>query len=181
MHITMDKQAVKVLLVMLVFASLIFCADVMVTGGSFSSFYVCVILISLWSDDDRLLIGAFTGSIILIFTSYISSFTFESFDWHTLTSKLVSFVMVTITTGLSMRTREKSENLKRLNETLELRVLARIAASEAKSKRLEQQIEVLQLIRRHDTDDAFSALDQVINNLKVLAVEKNDSNFEGLK
>jgi len=164
---------------MLLFASAIFCADIIFTSGAFSSFYVCVVLLSLWSDDDRLLIGGTVGSIILVFAAYGYSLT--DFEWPTLINKLISFVMIAITAGLSARSKEKSEKLKRLNETLELRVLARIAASEAKAHRLEKQIEILQAIREHNTDNAFSALDEVITNLKTLAVERNNSNFEGLK
>lgn len=164
---------------MIFFASAIFCADVIFAGGAFSSFYVCVILISLWSDDDRLLVGGIACSIILLLGAYIYSL--DIFSWSILINKLVAFVMIGITSGISARSREKSENLRRLNETLELRVLARIASSEAKSKRLEQQIEVLQFIRRQNTDNAFSELDQVINNLKNLAMEKNDSQFEALQ
>src|ERR1700748_2276528 len=141
----MNSQAIKTLIIMLIFAAAIFCADILVTGGAFSSFYVCIVLMALWSDDDRLLIGGTIGSIILVFAAY--AYSLNDFEWPTLTNKLVSFVMIGVTAILSIRTREKSQKLHRLNETLELRVLARIAASEAKSKRLEQQIEVLQQIR----------------------------------
>lgn len=166
---------------MVAFASAIFCADIIFTGGAFSSFYVCVVLLSMWSDDDRLLIGGTIGSIILVFAAYIYSFSLNTFEWYGLVNKIVSFVMVGITAGLAARSKEKSQNLRRLNETLELRVLARIASSEAKAHRLEKQIEILQSIRKNDTDNAFSALDEVITNLRTLAVERNDSNFEELK
>jgi hypothetical protein len=187
----MNKNFVKVLIAMLLFASSIFCADIIFTGGAFSSFYVCVILLSLWSDDDRLLIGGTIGSVVLIFGAYgyflinydtssaISSA--ATFGFAGFINKLISIVMVIITSGLASRSKEKSENLKRLNETLELRVLARIAASEAKAKRLEKQIEILQAIRKEDINNSFSVLDEVINNLKTLAVERNDSNFEAIK
>ena len=186
------NNTIKILITMLLFASAIFCADIIFTGGAFSSFYVCVVLLSLWSDDDRLLIGGTIGSIVLIFAAY-GYFLFNTYDSSSALSatatfglagfinKLVSAVMISITAGLAARSKEKSQTLKRLNETLELRVLARIASSEAKAHRLEGQIKILQEIRQSNTDSAFSALDEVITNLKVLAVERRDSSFEGLK
>ena len=171
---------------MIIFASAIFCADIIFINGAFSSFYICVVLLSLWSDDDRLLIGATVGSIVLLFAAYgyyLINYDFTSplSEIHGFSNKLISLVMIAITAGLSARTKEKSQTLKRLNETLELRVLARIAASEAKAHRLEKQIEILQSIRENNTDNAFCALDEVINNLKTLAVERHDSSFEQLK
>lgn len=174
---------------MVIFASAIFCADIVFLGGVFSAFYVCIILLSLWAEDDRLLIGSTIGSVLLIFTPYLyfvltlgqSAYLTDYFALHVFINKMVSFIMIVITSGLAMRSKEKSQNLKRLNETLELRVLARIAASEAKARRLENQIEILQNIRKNNTDNAFSALDEVINNLRTLAVERHDSNFKALK
>ena len=180
------NNSIKILIAMIAFASAIFCADIIFINGAFSSFYICVVLLSLWSDDDRLLIGGTIGSIILVFAAYgyyLFNYDYSSpvSEIHGFTNKLISLVMIAITAGLSARTKEKSQNLKRLNETLELRVLARIAASEAKAHRLEKQIEILQIIRENNTDNAISALDEVINNLKALTIERNDSNFEALK
>lgn len=175
----MNNNSIKILITMIIFASAIFCADMIFAGGAFSSFYVLVVLLSLWSEDDVLLVGGCVISIVLIFSAYVYSL--SSFEWPALINKLVSFVMIGVTAGLSMRMKEKSQNLKRLNETLELRVLARIASSEAKSKRLEKEIEILQTIRKNDTNNQFSALDEVITNLRTLAVEKHDSMFEALK
>ena len=175
----MNKHSIKILLTMLIFSAAVFCADIFFANGIFSSFYVCVVLVSLWSEDDRLLIGGIVGTIVLTFVSYVYSL--DHFSLQILINKILSFVMIAITAGISARSREKSVKLRRMNETLELRVLARIAASEAKARGLEKQIEILQQIRTSDTQDAFYALDEVINNLKTLVIEKNESHFQGIQ
>lgn len=171
----MDKRSIKLILMMLVISLGVFALEIIFPNGVFSAFYVLVVLLSLWSDDDKLLTGALIGSFILILLGYLYSF--DSFALPGLINKFLSFIMIGITGALGAQRKETESKLKRLNETLEFRVLARIASSENKSKRLEKQIEILQEFRKQKTDTAFQALDDIINNLKTLAVENNDDDI----
>ena len=161
---------------MTIVALIVFALEILFPNGVFSAFYVLVVLISLWAEDDELLIGGLAGSFILILIGYF--YTLNSFDVTALINKSLSFIMVGITAFLGIQRKEVEQRLKQLNGTLELRVLARIASSENKSKRLEEQIEILKEFRKEKTDTAFQALDDIINNLKTLAVENtHDSVF----
>lgn len=161
---------------MIIVALIVFGLEIIFPNGVFSAFYVLVVLISLWDEDEELLIGGVIGSLILILFGYI--YTLNDFEITSLINKSLSFVMVGITAFLGVQRKEIEQKLKRLNETLEYRVLARIASSEQKSKRLEKQIEILQEFRKEKTDTAFQALDDIIHNLKTLAVENTDSIFD---
>lgn len=173
----MHKSSWKLAIVMIMVALIVFGLEILFPNGVFSAFYILVILISLWSDDDELLIGGLIGSFALILIGYF--YTLNNFELVCLVNKSLSFIMIGITAFLGIQRKEVEVKLKRLNETLELRVLARIASSEHKAKRLEKQIEILQEFRKEKTDTAFQALDDIINNLKTLAVENTrDSVFE---
>lgn len=173
----MEKSSLKLAILMVIVALIVFGLEIIFPNGVFSAFYVLVVLISLWAEDDELLIGGVTGCFILILIGYI--YTLNGFEVTSLINKSLSFVMVGITAFLGVQRKEIEQKLKRLNETLELRVLARIASSEQKSKRLEKQIDILQEFRKEKTDTAFQALDDIINNLKNLAVENtHDSVFD---
>lgn len=169
----MEKRSIKLLIIMALVALLVFGLEILFPNGVFSAFYILTVLISLWSDDDELLIIAVCTSFILILTGYV--YYWHSFEITALINKSLSFVMIGITAILGSQRKEVEQKLKRLNETLEFRVLARIASSEQKSKRLEKQIEILQKFREEKTDTAFQALDDIISNLKVLA--ENTDNF----
>jgi hypothetical protein len=172
----MQKVSFKLATIMIIVALLVFSLEIIFPTGVFSAFYILVVLISLWGEDE-LLIGGVIGSFILILIGYF--YTLNNFEITSLINKSLSFVMVGITAFLGMQRKEVEVKLKRLNETLELRVLARIASSEHKAKRLEKQIEILQEFRKEKTDTAFQALDDIISNLKTLAVENTrDSFFE---
>lgn len=81
------------------------------------------------------------------------------------------FTLITIWVGTIMSVSKKiaERDLKELNDILELKVLARTAASEAKSQRLEQQIQILKGISQETTQHSFDRLNSVIENLKQLA------------
>ncbi len=173
----MQKASIKLVILMIIVALIVFGLEIIFPNGVFSAFYILVVLISLWGEDDELLIGGVIGTFILILIGYF--YTLNNFEITALINKSLSFVMVGITAFLGIQRKEVEVKLKRLNETLELRVLARIASSEHKSKRLEEQIKILTEFRKEKTDTAFQALDDIINNLKTLAVENTrDSFFE---
>ena len=174
----MEKKSIKLLIIMSIVALFVFGLELIFPNGVFSAFYVLIVLISLWSEDDELLIIGVCTSFVLILAGYMYSW--HNFELTSLINKSLSFVMIGITAVLGNQRKEVEQTLKRLNETLEFRVLARIASSEQKAKRLEKQIEVLQEFRKAKTDTAFQALDDIISNLKALAVENNDNSINNI-
>lgn len=168
----MRNTPVKMLWAMILLSVLIFICDIYFPGGVIAGFYICVIMLSHWVDDDWVVIGTTVFSVVLSFLTYF--ITYEEIFWPALTNKILVVIMIGIVSLLAITRREAESKLKRTNETLELRVLARTAASEARSKKLEQQIKLLQAIRNHNTNSSFHALDEIINNLRELSSEKEE-------
>lgn len=169
----MKKSAVKVLILMMLLMLLIFLSDIFLKTGVISGFYICVILMAHWMDDDWLVVGSTILSIVLTFIAYFiiyDAITFNTFSERFLTTLIIGIVSV-----LTAKRREIESQLRRSNETLELRVLARTAAAEAKSKRLEQQIQILQALRQQNDDASFQALDEVIQNLREIGSDKEEN------
>lgn len=165
------KSSIFVLVLMLLLALLIFIGDIFFPNASLAAFYVSIVLMSLWADD-RITIAATITTIVLVLTAYYT--TYNKFDADIIISKFLSIIMIIGGSFFVVQRREVETKVKRLAETIELRVLARTAAAEARSKRLENQIKTLQIIRQNNTDHAFTVLDEVIQNLKDLHVDKDN-------
>lgn len=161
------KHSVIILLISFIFAFGLFVGDVLFPFASLSALYICLVLMSLWIDDDRVCIGTTITSAALILTAHFFPFTSNYIlNSSLLINKGLSIALVIGAAFFVIQRREVETKVKRFAETLELRVLARTTAAEARSKRLEQQIQVLQIIRQNNTDNAFTALDEVIQNLR---------------
>lgn len=145
----------------------IFVADLYFSGGAVSIFYICVILLSHWIDDDWVTLGTTFLVMVLAFINYF--LIPDQASPTLLINKILAAVSIGVVSLLITKRKDVETRLKKSNETLELRVLARTAAAEAKSKRLEQQIKILQQIREAKTDTSFSELENVINTLKELS------------
>lgn len=161
------QSKLKYVISMLLLTIAIFIADLYFSGGAVAGFYICVILLSHWIDDDWVTIGTTFLVMILTFLNYF--IITKEISPMLLINKILAAVMIGVVSLLITKRKDTENKLKRSNETLELRVLARTAAAEAKSRRLEQQVKILQEIRETKTNDAFSALDNVINTLKELS------------
>jgi hypothetical protein len=154
---------------MLLLTLIILITDIYFQNGAISGFYICVILMSYWIEDDWIIIGTTVLSIGFTFLPYFVSHNDLSF---LLISRILTMSMIAVVSFLIAKGKETEKQLRRSKETLELRVLARTASSEAKSRRLEQQIKILQTIRQGSTDASFVALDEVISNLRDLSIDK---------
>lgn len=165
------NSKIKYVLAMLLLTIAIFCADLYFSGGAVSVFYICVVLLSHWIDDDWVTLGTTILVMILAFINYY--LIPEVASPMLLINKILATVAIGVVSLLITKRKDTETKLKRSNETLELRVLARTAAAEAKSRRLEQQIKILQEIRETKTDDSFSKLEHVINTLTELSEKEN--------
>ncbi len=161
------NSKLKYIISMILLTLAIFVADLYFSGGVMSCFYICVVLLSHWIDDDWVTLGTTILVMVLTFMNYF--IISEVASPTLLINKILAAVSIGIVSLLIAKRKDTETKLKRSNETLELRVLARTAAAEAKSRRLEQQIKILQEIREIKTDASFSALEDVINTLKELS------------
>lgn len=163
----------------LLLVSIIFSADVLFNLGAISLFYVCFIIAVFWTVREKnYLVSAVIISLILTIAGWILQtrattilIDLEIFkatlDYEGL-FRVVSLSVLMFVGAVLFKQKQKEDELQKLNAELELRILARTTVSETKAKRLEQQIEVLQGIRRHNTYQSIDRLDRVISELKEL-------------
>lgn len=168
------RSPIITIIAMLLLILAIFFGDLSLKDGAVAGFYICVILMAHAVKDDWLILGITVLSMTLTFLTYFINY--DSIHLSALISRVLSTIMIGIVSYLIIKRRDVETKLKRTNETLELRVLARIASSESKSKRLEQQVKILQEIRQVNTDTSFQGLDDVISTLRDLATDDKDAN-----
>jgi len=145
---------------------LLFATDLYFNFSVIAILYVCFVFFALLTNDERFIVGATIVSTVLIVAGWVyhdSTLVYDN------VARLMAVVVVWGAGLLSLQRKQVEHRLQLLNETLELRVMARTAAAEEKSKRLEQQIRVLKEIRYSGTRNALSKLDTVISNLKELS------------
>jgi hypothetical protein len=153
-------------------AAAIFSLDLMLpTHGVAAALYIVLILMSLLATETM-----FTVWASLIATTLISFGIYYnggfSMNIDELLNRVFAYIIILLTAILSIQRKEVEKELRELNLNLELKVLARTAASENRSIRLEKQIQVLQNLRNDDKLVAFKELDDVIHNLKELTNEE---------
>jgi peptidoglycan/LPS O-acetylase OafA/YrhL len=153
-------------------AAVIFSLDLMFpTHGIIAAFYIILILISLLSTETMLTVWAsLIASVLISFGIYYNGG--FSMQINELFNRIFAYVIILLTAILSIQRKEVEKELMDLNLNLELKVLARTAASENRSIRLEKQILVLQNLRNDDKLIAFKELDDVIHSLKELTHEE---------
>jgi len=145
---------------------ILFCADLMLNVSIISILYIGFIFFALYTNDERFILGTIVISTILIMAAWMFH---GGGAAHDNMVRLLSSVVIWATGLLSIQRKQVENRLKMLNETLEFRVMARTAAAEENSRRLEQQIKALQGIRHAGTKNSLSQLDKVINNLKEIS------------
>lgn len=137
-------------------------------NGVVSILYIILILISLLSTD----------AIFTVWTTIISTVLIAVGIWNggedQLLNRGFALIIVLLTAVLSVQRKEVERELRDLNLNLELKVLARTAASENKSLRLEKQIKILENIREQKKDEDFKELDKVIKDLRYLRFEDEE-------
>jgi K+-sensing histidine kinase KdpD len=159
----------------LLITSLIFIIDVLFNIPALTVFYVLFVFMALWTGDTKNIIASATISTVLILLAWFINSDLLSIDGM---GRLLSAVVVWTVALLSAKRSETEIELKRLNETLELRILARTIASERKAQMLEMQIKQLQELRTQNTQQALLQLDDVIKSLKEISYnELEDFNF----
>jgi len=144
----------------------LFCLDLMINISALAILYICFILFALWTDNEKFIFGTLVISTILIMIAWIFHGGGTGYDN---VARLLAGVVIWVTGLLSIQRKQVENRLKMLNETLELRVMARTAASEEKSRRLELQIKALQGIRHAGTKNSLSQLDEIIHNLQEIS------------
>jgi K+-sensing histidine kinase KdpD len=170
-----DKTLYIISLLGLIVISVIFMFDIMFNIPALTVFYVLFVFMALWTDDSKNIIISAIISTILVLTAWFLSSDVFSIDGM---GRLLSSVVIWTVAILSAKRSEIELELKRLNETLELRILARTIASERKAQVLEMQIKQLQELRTQNTQQALMQLDDVIKSLKEISYnEVEDFNF----
>ncbi len=149
----------------------LFCADLLLNFSALSILYICFIFFSLFTNEDKFVFGTVVISSILVMIAWIYNGGGSTSDDLV---RLLSMVVIWATGLLSIQRQGVENRLKMLNETLELRVLARTATAEERSKRLEKQIKLLQNIRYADTKNSLHQLDEIISNLKEISTLEDD-------
>jgi signal transduction histidine kinase len=178
----MKLKELSILLLGLVVCSIIFIADISFSLGAISIFYVIFMLLTFWlTKHFQYLVGSILSSIILTIigwslqTRYLSSeidlgIIRAVLDYEGLFRAFTLFILVFV--GIILLKQKKKEvEVQKLNETLELRILARTSASESRAKRLERQIDILKAVRELEVSESLHGLDNVIQELKDLKLE----------
>lgn len=159
--------------------SAIFIADVTFGIGAISLLYVLYMLSSyFFSDKSYQIVATVAISICLTLIGWLfqSSETLREIDlgyFYTVINyegvfRVASCFVLLFLGGVLVKHKNKEFELEKLNESLELRILAKTAASENRAKILEMQISVLQKIRQNQENESMKRLDIVINQLKEL-------------
>ncbi len=152
-------------------AAVIFLLDLIIPiHGIAAVLYVILVLMSLLATETMFTVWASLIATILISFGiyYNGGFTMQIDE---LLNRVFAYIIILLTAILSIQRKEVEKELRELNLNLELKVLARTAASENRSVRLEKQIQTLQNLRNNDKLIAFKELDDVIHNLKELTHE----------
>lgn len=169
----------------LILVTSIFFIDLNVGLGVISALYIIPLLLSFFfAKKKEYIIGVMFIILVLISFSWIFQ-TRVVIDMISIGNFLVkinyenffrsfSALIVIVVGCILLYYKSKVRQFKELNETLELRILARTVASENKAKILQEQILVLQSIREDkEINNSLYELDNVINELKNLnKVEK---------
>lgn len=169
----------RLLLLGMALSSFIFAADIIVSIGAISILYVILLLVTFWFAKKKLYIlsSVITSNALILIGWLFQSRVTESLidigivkaelDYEGLFRVFSIFILI-IVGGVLTQQRSKEEELQELNENLNLRILSKTAASEGRAKRLEQQIKILQQIRKEEIESGLSGLDAVIAELKQL-------------
>jgi flagellar motor component MotA len=156
-----------------IIAVLVFAIDTLVGLGCITIFYnLFLYFIVIHSNSKNVMMATTVIILLLSLIGLIFSFNWI-FDYDNIV-RLCSMASLLFTSIFAITQKEKEFEFKQLKDSLELRILARISASEARTKALEQQIIILQSIRVQNTIQSLSKLDDVINDLKALNNLNND-------
>jgi hypothetical protein len=174
----------KSFILSLILVTTIFFIDLTVGLGAISALYVIPLLVSFWfSKNKEYIIGIIFIILVLILFTYIFQTRvviseisvgniFVKVDYENFFRAFSALIVIVVGCVL-LYYKSKVKQFKELNETLELRILARTVASENKAKILQSQILILQGIRDDkEFDNSLSELDNVIIELKNLNKEE---------
>lgn len=162
--------------------SAVFAADISMSIGAISILYILFVLLSFWTSSKyQYIVASVVSSVFLTIigwvlqTKFVKSeinlgFVQAVVDYEGLFRAFSLFILIFVGVFL-IRHKIKEIEIKKLNDSLELRILARTAAAEVKAKRLEKQIEILQTLNQNSTNKSLQRLDNVIDELKKLQKE----------
>ena len=169
----------RIILLGSIICSAIFAADLAFGIGAISLSYIIFMILAFWIGTRNYhIIASVLSAIVLNIIGWIyqSKSTIVEFDLGGFHSTLdyeglfrvfTSFILIVVGIVL-IKQKGKEDELNSLNESLELRILARTSASENRARKLEKQIKALKLIRSEQTNESIKRLDDVINELKEL-------------
>jgi hypothetical protein len=163
----------------LIFVSIVFACDILFGLGAISMLYLMFLLLTFAMVRSNLyIISSMITSVILtsIGWFYQSRQTITTIDVGVIMAELnyeslfraVSILLTIFLGSVLFKAKIKKDELQELNESLDLRIFAKTAISEAKARRLEAQIEALKQVKYSDTKTAISKLDDIILELKEL-------------
>ena len=165
-------NSIRLFLLMILLFCGVFAIDLHYPLYDISQLYIVIIFLSLWSKNDKMLFLSHGLTIVFTIISYYLSF--DDFELEHTLPRISTLILTFVFTTLILKRKEDEKEMIRANKTLELRVLARTAASESRSRELEKQIKILQIIREKETNKALNELDSVIENLKELSKDDTD-------
>jgi len=150
----------------------IFAIDLHTPSGLATILYVILIWLSLLSKDAIFPVWSALICTVLIFIGY--AYVGENASWGIIGNRIFALIIVWLSVALSVQSKEVERELRQLNETLELKVLARTISSENRAIMLEKQIKILEGIRQQKTEEAFKNIDEVIDNLRNIKILFDD-------
>lgn len=168
-------------LVSIFMCSAIFIADMFLHIGAINLFYIMLIMIVYTISKNKVhIFGATATAVILngfswFYNNRVTNVLIDvggvihcQLNYEDLFRAVTSIILV-FCGFIFLNQKSKDDELLKINETLELRVLARTAKSENKVKILEKQIVILQNIKTEKTQESILKLDNVIAELKQLS------------
>ena len=139
-------------------STILFLVDMLFSLSIFSVFYILVIYLAFFFSSKETVFGFMLLTLMLTLISLPGS--------SDINFRIMSILMIIISGTISLMQMSSTDKLRALNNSLELKVLARTTNSYAKVTFLENQIRILQAIRSSDTSDSVRNLDNVISELK---------------
>jgi len=171
----MIKGYIKLAYATTVLACIIFALDVYFSVDIATLAYVMPILLATAISNDKAVTGtAIIGLVLIVLGFFLAPIIGVNYFQEDSFYRVISFISVFSFGYILSEQKRLQQILKEQNDTLELRILARTAASEARAKILKRQVEILQGLNTKKTNDSVYKLEQVILELKKLTQEERN-------
>lgn len=148
--------------------SIIFTADILLGYSIVPIGYVIFLLLAILLKEtaERMSAIFLIGTLLTALGLFYGGFGTNTDE---LTIRFLAWVIFASTSAIAVVLKQKEEELLKINESLELKILARTAAAENRARQLQEQIRYLQDMRHENTNKSILRMDEIISNLKRLA------------